>query len=88
MSCKKDSNYIENRCSESRSNKLDKYIKDCQNGIVTLPERQFNCPACIQFKKSSCQIPSWVKPPCDGLFVYSLFIYFIYLFFFNRYEMF
>lgn len=68
MSCKNGTNYIEDKYSESRTNKLDKYIKDCPGGVVTLPERQFNCPACIQSEKSSCQIPSWVKPPCDGLF--------------------
>ncbi|CAF1396564.1 unnamed protein product [Adineta steineri] len=45
------------------------WAKFCYNqgGIVTLPERQFNCPPCIQSKKSSCSIPSSVKPPCDGM---------------------
>jgi hypothetical protein len=64
MSCNK---YIENKCSEPRSNKLDKFIKDSQGGIVILPERQFNCPSCIKSEKTPCQIPSWMKPPCDGL---------------------
>jgi len=66
MSCKDGTKYIEDKCPQLRSNKLDKYIKDCQGGIITLPERQFNCPSCIKSEKSSCQIPSWIKPPCDG----------------------
>ncbi|CAF3871191.1 unnamed protein product [Adineta steineri] len=59
--------YNNENCRQTRSNKLDKYIKDNQGGIITLPERQFNCPPCIQSKKSSCSIPSSVKPPCDGM---------------------
>ncbi|CAF1219283.1 unnamed protein product [Rotaria sp. Silwood1] len=67
MSCKNGTKYMERKCLESQRNKLDKFIKDCQGGIVTLPERQFNCPSCIKSEKSPCQIPSWMKPPCDGV---------------------
>jgi hypothetical protein len=69
MSYKNGTKYIEDKCSESRSNKLDELFKDCQDGIRTLPERQFNCPSCIQSEKPSCQIPAWITPPCDGLYI-------------------
>jgi hypothetical protein len=39
-----------------------------------LPTRQFNCPPCIKSKKPSCQIPSWIKPPCDGLLINKSYI--------------
>ncbi|UJR38367.1 hypothetical protein I4U23_031037 [Adineta vaga] len=67
MSCQNGTKFTEKNCSESRSNRLDKFIKDCQGGTVILPERQFNCPSCVQSKKTQCQIPSWAKPPCDGI---------------------
>lgn len=63
---------VENNCDKIRSNKLDKYIKDYSSGgVVTLPERQFNCPSCIRFEKPTCQIPLWMKPPFDGLYINS-----------------
>ncbi len=34
---------------------------------MTLSERQFNYPSCIQSEKRSCQIFSWVTSPCDGM---------------------
>jgi hypothetical protein len=74
MSCKNGTKYTDEKCSESRSNK---FIKDCQGGIVTVPKQQFNCSSCIKSEKSSCQIPSWVKPPCDGLYTNDLVISFI-----------
>jgi len=49
------------------SNTCANFIRNRQrDDDVILPERQFNCPPCEQLKKSTCQIPSWVKPPCDG----------------------
>ena len=65
MSYKNGTKNIENKCSESRSNKLEEVSK---GSTVTLPQRQFNCPSCMQSEKPKCQIPAWVTPPCDGLY--------------------
>ncbi|CAF1646772.1 unnamed protein product [Adineta ricciae] len=67
MTCRNGTKYIEEKCSDLRSNRLDRFVKDCQGGTITLPPRQFNCPSCVKPKTSSCQIPSWMKPPCDGV---------------------
>ena len=64
MAYRNDIKSIENKYSETAS---DKFIKENQTNTGKLPERQFNCPPCMQSEKSSCQIPSWMKPPCDGL---------------------
>ncbi|CAF3348410.1 unnamed protein product [Rotaria socialis] len=67
MSSNNGTKYMENKYSKSHHNKLDKFKQNCQDGIVTLPERQFNCPSCINFESSSCQIPSWVKYPREDI---------------------
>jgi hypothetical protein len=69
MSYKNGTKNIEDKCSELGSNKFEEIFKDCQGGIMTLPQRQFNCPSCMRSEKSSCQIPARVIPPCDGLYI-------------------
>ena len=67
MSCKNGSKHMETKCPEPPKNKLDRFIKDCQGGIVTLQERQFNCPPCSKSDQQPCRIPPWIQAPCDGL---------------------